>query len=141
MSPELRRHFEDALRHARTAEADGRWDHAWKALGRAHVLSQAYALAHFRVHALMFGMAWRRRAFREVVGQVPRLILAVPGSLLGRAPAGNTGGADVGIFTPMAIPAELQAILDQDRTGTPGPDGGAQRGRAIAGSRDTKVDS
>ncbi|HLT31433.1 MAG TPA: DUF3703 domain-containing protein [Myxococcaceae bacterium] len=118
MSPELKRHFEEALDDARSAETGGRWDLAWGALERAHVLSQAYALPHLRVHARMFRIAWRRRAVREVLGQVPRLILAVPGSLLGRAPRGNTGGANVGLFTPMPIAAELEAILARDRAAT-----------------------
>jgi len=40
------------------------------------------------------------------------VLLAAPGSWLGRAPLGNTGGANVGIFTPMAIPEDLQRMLD-----------------------------
>jgi hypothetical protein len=59
----------------------------------------------------MFAFAWRRRNFREWAGQIPRLLLAAPGSWLGRAPLGNTGGANVGIFTPMPIPDDLQALL------------------------------
>jgi hypothetical protein len=61
----------------------------------------------------MFGLAWRRRDLRELFGQLPRLLLAAPGSWTGRAPRGNTGGADVGIFTPMEIPPDLSALLSQ----------------------------
>ncbi|QRK07780.1 DUF3703 domain-containing protein [Archangium violaceum] len=59
----------------------------------------------------MFTFAWRTRDWRELLGQVPRLALAGPGSRLGRAPLGNTGGTDVGIFTPMVIHEDLQAML------------------------------
>jgi hypothetical protein len=54
----------------------------------------------------MLAFAIRTRDRREALGQLPRLIFAAPGSWIGRAPQGNTGGADVGIFTPMEIPAD-----------------------------------
>jgi len=59
----------------------------------------------------MLAFGWRRRDRREVLGQLSRIIVAAPGSWLGRAPLGNTGGANVGILTPMSIPDDLQAIL------------------------------
>lgn len=61
----------------------------------------------------MFAFAWRRRDVRELLGQLSRLLLAAPGSWTGRAPRGNTGGAGVGIFTPMEIPADLAALLSE----------------------------
>jgi hypothetical protein len=106
--------FRRELDAARREEDAGRQAQAWNHLERAHVLSQPYAIAHVQVHARMFGFAWRARLWREVLGQFPRLFLAGPGSVLGRAPLGNTGGANVGIFTPMPIPEDLAVIL---RTG------------------------
>ena len=53
----------------------------------------------------------RRRDGREIAGQLLRLILAVPGSVSGRYPVGNTGGADVGAFSPMAVPDDLRPLL------------------------------
>src|SRR5256885_1954368 len=96
---------------AKAAAACGDLDHAWRSLERAHVLSQFHAGPHVRVHCAMVAFAWRRRDFSELLGQVPRLILAAPGSWTGRAPRGNTGGSDVGIFTPMEIPQDLSALL------------------------------
>ncbi len=101
------------LEHARDAEHAGKVATAWTHLERAHILSQAYAWPHVRVHVLMAGFALRRRDVREILGQIPRIMLAAPGSWTGRAPRGNTGGANVGIFTPMAIPADLQTLLDE----------------------------
>jgi Protein of unknown function (DUF3703) len=40
-----------------------------------------------------------------------RLLVAGPGSALGRYPLGNTGGANVSAMRPMPIPADLDAIL------------------------------
>ncbi|WNG31822.1 DUF3703 domain-containing protein [Cystobacter fuscus] len=115
MTPTLREHFERELRQSAEAETRGELPTAWRLLERAHILSQAHAGAHLRVHWRMFTFAWRRRDMHELLGQVPRLLLAGPGSLLGRAPLGNTGGASVGIFTPMPIPEELQALLRDAR--------------------------
>jgi hypothetical protein len=53
----------------------------------------------------------RRRDVHEFFGQVFRLLVAGPGSLTGRYPVGNTGGANVSAFKPMAIPEDLRAAL------------------------------
>jgi hypothetical protein len=108
----LRSAFLRELERSRTAERDPDHAMAWAHLERAHILSQAYAWSHLRVHVRMVGFALRHRDVRETLGQIPRILLAAPGSWTGRAPRGNTGGADVGIFTPMEIPADLQALLD-----------------------------
>lgn len=111
MTAKRREHFERELRQSAQAQARGDLLAAWLSLERAHVLSQAHAGAHLRVHWRMLTFAWRQGDMHEVRGQLPRLLLAGPGSLLGRAPLGNTGGASVGIFTPMPIPEDLLALL------------------------------
>jgi len=118
MSPALAAGFELELAAAKEAEARGNLDRAWRSLERAHVLSQFDAGPHVRVHLAMAAFAWRRRDFPELLGQLPRLLLAAPGSWTGRAPRGNTGGSDIGIFTPMDIPQDLRTLLDQERAET-----------------------
>jgi len=66
---------------------------------------------HIRTHIAMLAAGIRRRDRREVVGQLMRLVLAGPGSLTGRYPVGNTGGADVNALIPMPIPADLVGYL------------------------------
>lgn len=112
MTPVLRSAFQAELHLAAAAAAAGDQAGSWRHLERAHILSQAYALPHVWVHGRMLGAAWRRGDLRELIGQVARIALAAPGSWLGRAPLGNTGGADVGILTPLPIPEDLQRILD-----------------------------
>jgi hypothetical protein len=97
---------------ARAARGDGDARREWSHLERAHILSQPMAGAHVRTHAAMLGAAVRRRDRREIVGQVFRIVVAGPGSLMGRYPVGNTGGADVSAFKPMDIPSDLRAFLD-----------------------------
>lgn len=112
MKPTLRAAFEAELRQAAEAEREGEPPRAWRHLERAHILSQAHAGPHVRVHGLMFAFGWRRGDVRELLGQFARILVAAPGSWLGRAPLGNTGGANVGILTPMPIPEDLRALLD-----------------------------
>jgi FtsP/CotA-like multicopper oxidase with cupredoxin domain len=102
----------DAARHARSMDdTPGEWAH----LQRAHILSQPLAGSHVRTHAAMFASALRRRDLHEILGQAFRLIVAGPGSLTGRYPVGNTGGADVNAFRPMEIPDDLRVYLDVTR--------------------------
>ena len=111
MKPKLRGYFETELHEATEAEHEGDLPRAWRHLERAHVLSQAHAGPHVRAHGRMLAFGWRRRNGRELLGQLARILVAAPGSWLGRAPLGNTGGADVGILVPMPIPEDLQALL------------------------------
>lgn len=67
-------------------------------LEEAHLLSQPYALPHFKVHWEMFKLALVFRVWGEFYGQIPRLLLAMPGSWLGKAPKGNVGSTKMGIF-------------------------------------------
>jgi len=98
----------DAASQARTA---GDRAEEWRRLERAHILSQPLAGPHLRTHGLMFAAAARRRDGRELLGQLLRLALAVPGSLSGRYPLGNTGGADVSAFVAMPVPEDLRPFL------------------------------
>jgi hypothetical protein len=112
MKPAIRHALQAELRLAAEAESAGDPARAWHHLERAHVLSQAYARAHVLVHARMLTHALRRRDAREVGGQLVRIVVAAPGTWLGRAPLGNTGGANAGLLTPMPIPEDLRAVLN-----------------------------
>ncbi|MDB4973521.1 MAG: hypothetical protein JWN48_1862 [Myxococcaceae bacterium] len=111
MKPKLERAYTAELQQAREGEARDQLDTAWRHLERAHILSQLQAGPHVLVHVRMLAFGWRRGDRREVLGQLVRVIVAAPGSWLGRAPLGNTGGANVGILTPMPIPEDLAMIV------------------------------
>jgi hypothetical protein len=100
--------FEAELAAATTAATPAQ---RWTALERAHILSQPWPWPHTRAHAVMFAVAWREKDRREALGQVVRLLVAAPGSALGRYPEGNTGRATVPLTRPMPMPADLAAIL------------------------------
>lgn len=84
----------------------------WSALERAHLLSQPWAWTHTRVHIAMLRLAARQRDRRELVGQVIRLAVAGPGSLIGKYPPGNTGRTNMGLTETAPIPDDIEAILE-----------------------------
>ncbi|MFJ2028619.1 DUF3703 domain-containing protein [Streptosporangium sp. NPDC087985] len=96
------------MRTARsTADSGARWRH----LERAHIISQPWPWPHTRNHLAMFALAVRERDRREAFGQVIRIIVAAPGSALGRYPEGNTGRATVPLTQPQPVPEDLAALL------------------------------
>lgn len=113
MTSALSAALENELQRSRSEETEGRGAAAWVHLERAHILSQPFPVPHVRVHVAMLGFAWRHRWWGEVIGQIPRIILAGPASALGRAPIGNTGGSNVSLFKPLPVPADLQELLSE----------------------------
>lgn len=111
MNPKAREHFNLELSLSRLAEKSNDYETAWKHLARAHILGQYFAWPHVQTHLLMFRLGFKTHNTKEILGQIPRLILAAPGSWLKRAPKGNTGLSNVGIFQPMEIPDDLKKIL------------------------------
>lgn len=104
--------FYDEIQCAHHAREAKEYQKQWAHLERAHILGQHLPLRHLMVHVLMMGFSLRHLRAKEFLGQIPRIILAVPGSMTGKAPRGNTGGANVGIFTPMEIPEDLKSYLE-----------------------------
>src|SRR5699024_4015791 len=104
------------LRDAYTAEMGGAResrtpDDRWHHLERAHIISQPYPWPHTRNHFAMLDLAVRQRDRREALGQILRIIVAAPGSALGRYPDGNTGRTQAGLMTPMPVSADMAALL------------------------------
>jgi FtsP/CotA-like multicopper oxidase with cupredoxin domain len=98
----------EAAKHSRSArDANGEWAH----LERAHIVSQPLAAAHVRTHLAMLAAATRRRDGHEILGQLFRIVVAAPGTLTGKYPVGNTGGANVSAFAPMPIPEDLRDLI------------------------------
>ena len=111
MKETLKKHYLQELQSYQTARSTKNYSAAWNHLERAHILGQFDWRAHFYVHVLMFGLGLKTLEWREIIGQIPRILLAIPGSLTGKAPIGNVGTSRVGIFTPMSIPADLERLI------------------------------
>ena len=90
-------------------------DEAFRHLERAHVLGQAITCEHARVHFLMLKIGWKRRDWREIFGQIFRIVGAATKTPVGIYPVGNTGGANVSPFRPMPVAEDLQMILRETK--------------------------
>ena len=111
-------HIHGLLREATGHRKRRETESAWRLLEDAHILSQPWVRPHLRVHVAMLSLGWSLRNRGEVVGQIGRLIVAGPGSALGRYPVGNTGRANVSAFRPMPIRDDLASLLnDADQPG------------------------
>jgi len=86
---------------------------AWSHLERAHILAQKKPLLHTVAHFKMLSLGIRQGDHREIFGQLHRLILAVPASLLGLLPTGNVGSSRVSPYLKMDIPQDLQEIINK----------------------------
>jgi len=112
MKPRLRLGFESEMSRAFALYRAGDLDAAFRHLERGHVLSQAHAFPHLRVHLAMLRIGLQRRDLGEILGQWMRVLFAAPASLLGHYPRGNTGGSNVHPLRSMPIPPDLEALLD-----------------------------
>ena len=92
-----------AVIRAKSEIANGNLDLAWKYLEEAHIFSQPDAAMHVYVHWEMFVLAKRQMNGSEIFGQLLRLLLAVPSSVLKLYPAGNNGRSNVGLFSSMPL--------------------------------------
>jgi hypothetical protein len=90
---------------------------SWRHLERAHILGQPYPATHTAVHCKMLRFAFRIKDSKEIIGQLPRLLVGGVKSFVGKIPVGNTGGANVPPLKPMEIPEDLAAIIKSAKTG------------------------
>lgn len=113
MSPQLKAAFANELQQANDYFRAGDINSAFIHLERAHILGQRDTLRHTWSHWWMFRVGLRSRDFREVRGQVLRMVAALLFSRIW-VPEGNTGGANVSPLKPMAIPADLLELLKKN---------------------------
>ena len=107
----IKTHYHQELDLSKIEFAQQNLPQAWCHLERAHILAQAWPREHSQVHwrMLLFGIFIKSP--REVVGQIPRLLVGGVKSFVGKIPVGNTGGANVPPLRPMEIPEDLGRVL------------------------------
>lgn len=113
MPTSVRRQISGDLHRANSAARSGDLDVAWTLLEECHVLSQPWAWPHVCTHLRMFALAVRTADVGEGLGQLTRVVVAAPGSLVGRYPVGNSGRARVSMFAPMPVPPRLERLLKE----------------------------
>ena len=84
---------------------------AWRQLERAHIIGQPWFVQHTYIHWLMLRFGIKIKNKKEILGQLPRLLVGGIKSFVGKIPTGNTGGANVPPLRVMEIPEELKNIM------------------------------
>lgn len=115
MTPSPRLAFEQEMAAADQARRAGRTADSFTHLERAHIIGQRHSWRHARSHLAMLRLGWAQRDWREVAGQMPRILAALVFSRLW-VPRGNTGRARVSAFRPMPVPPDLAPLLERART-------------------------
>ncbi len=88
---------------------------AWHHLERAHILAQQSPWLHTVSHFKMLACAVRQGNAVEILGQIQRIAVAGPASLVGILPVGNVGSSRVSPYRKMDIPKDLKEKLEQSR--------------------------
>ncbi|AEP31702.1 hypothetical protein GNIT_3608 [Glaciecola nitratireducens FR1064] len=110
----LTRHFiKQKMNQYELALAQGEHKKAFSMLEDAHVIGQRSTYFHCLVHYKMLRHGLRYRDFREVFGQVVRLVGAFTKTAIGLVPIGNTGGANVSPFKRLPVSKANQEVLDE----------------------------
>ena len=104
--------YQTELTKAAQAFSKGHYQISWRHLERAHILAQPYPYHHTAVHWKMFCFGIKLKNWKEVMGQIPRLLVGGVKSFVGNIPVGNTGGANVPPLMPMEIPEDLAAMIN-----------------------------
>jgi len=107
----LRPHYQNELAQYQAAFDENKLQEAWRHLERAHIIGQSYPYEHSYVHWKMLQFGFHIKSTKEVLGQIPRLLVGGVKSFVGKVPIGNTGGANVPPLKPMEIPDDLLTVL------------------------------
>ncbi|WP_439484462.1 DUF3703 domain-containing protein [Cyclobacterium plantarum] len=111
MPQKLKPFFQKEISDYRENLQYGNLQKAWEHLERAHILVQAFPWQHTYVDWKMLIFGIKIKSFREVIGQIPRLLVGGVKSFVGRIPVGNTGGANVPPLKPLPIDKEILEIF------------------------------
>lgn len=114
MPPYLKPFYSNELTQAANNFTIGDLPKSWFHLERAHILGQPYPIAHSIVHWEMLLFGFKTKNTKEIIGQIPRLLVGGVKSFVGIIPTGNTGGSNVPPLQPMAIPEYLLKVIKQN---------------------------
>ena len=116
MPAALKPYYRKELSFASDALNGKDYPQCWYHLERAHILGQPYPVEHIAVHWKMLRFGISIKSLKEVLGQLPRLLVGGLKSFVGKIPVGNTGGANVPPLRPMEIPADLADIIARTKS-------------------------
>lgn len=112
ISPFVKAELELAAKANKAGNAELEFQH----FENAHVLGQESTYWHVKVHVLMLLWAIRNLKYKELFGQLFRIVGAATKTFFGLVPQGNTGGANISPFKIMPIKPEHQNIIDKAKS-------------------------
>lgn len=115
MPEALKSFYRQELLQAKIEFDKKHYQQSWWHLERAHILGQPYPVAHTAVHWKMLKFGIKIKNGKEIIGQIPRLLMGGVKSFVGKIPVGNTGGANVPPLQSMEIPADLLSIINRTK--------------------------
>jgi hypothetical protein len=113
MPASVRAAYHEEIRAGRLADVAGDVTAAWSHLERAHVLAQPFPVAHIGSHIAQLRLGWRTRDRTEIAGQIVRILVAGPASVVGRIPVGNDGRARTPLRATAPVPADLVTTFEE----------------------------
>ena len=113
MNKNLLKYFKAELKEANKLITKGDYQKGWYHLERAHILGQSYFAAHTLVHWKMLCFGIKIKDTKEIIGQIPRLLVGGIKSFVGKVPVGNTGGANLPPLQSMEIPDDLKMMIKE----------------------------
>ncbi|MEY4594258.1 MAG: hypothetical protein RIQ47_668 [Bacteroidota bacterium] len=113
MPEKLKPFFSKELENAKIYFLNHDYRTSWHHLERAHILGQPYPYHHTLVHWKMLLFGIKIKDIREIIGQIPRLLIGGVKSFVGEVPVGNTGGVNVSPLKRMEIPGDLKNIIEE----------------------------
>ncbi|MBI4850519.1 MAG: DUF3703 domain-containing protein [Acidobacteria bacterium] len=116
MTPKLKLFFDEEMNKAILLIKNNNLKEGFYHLERAHILGQKYVIPHIKTHWWMLKVGLMKRSLAEIFGQAIRIIFGALGSAIGVVPIGNTGGANVNMFSPMPIAKDLELIISSSET-------------------------
>jgi hypothetical protein len=108
-------HVIKELARSRRAERRGDQISAFRHLENAHVLGQMSTYWHTVSHYKMLCFGVKHHDWREIRGQILRIIGALSKTALKLVPAGNTGGSNISPFKVLSVDPALQKLIDSAR--------------------------
>jgi len=112
MPESLKSYFEAELTAAKFNLENNNLQQSWYHLERAHIIGQKFPYEHTYVHWKMLQFGFKIKSTKEVIGQIPRLLVGGVKSFVGNIPVGNTGGSNVPPLKSMEIPKDIQEIIN-----------------------------
>jgi hypothetical protein len=106
-------YIDEKLTKASEAAERREYDKSFTMLEDAHVIGQQSTYFHTLVHFRMLQHGLWLHDYKEVFGQLLRLIGALTKTAMGFIPAGNTGGVNVNPFKSMPVSQQNQTILSK----------------------------